>query len=143
VALHELAGLDGEQRCAALDQVAGPGDQLADPAGIGREHRRRGVLVDRDLAVGRALVTEGDLTHRGELEARPLRLARPEGAVGVARDLLGTGHCIARTGVERPEAHHGSRRNHGPADRDPQAIPPEARRQGRVGLRRHELGGPI
>ena len=143
VALHELAGFDGEQRRAALDQVAGPGDQLADPAGEGREDRRRRVLVDRDLAVGRAFVAEGDLAHRREPEARPLRVARPEGAVGLARTLLRTRHRVAGSGVEAPEADHRRRHDHGSAGRDPQAISPEARPQRRIGLRGHERGSPV
>ena len=143
LALHELARFDGEQGRAALDQVAGPGDQLADPAGIGREDRRRRVLVDRDLAVGRAFVAEGDLAHRREPEARPLRVARPEGAVGLARTLLGTRHRVAGRGVEDPEADHRRRHDHGSAGRDPQAISPEARPQRRVGLRGHERGSPV
>ena len=81
---YSLASIANNGR-AALDVVARLGDQAADPAGVGREDRRRGVLVDGDLAVGRALVAEGDLAHRRELEARPLRLARPEGAVGIAQ----------------------------------------------------------
>ena len=110
---------------------------------IGREDRRRRVLVDRDLAVGRAFVAEGDLAHRREPEARPLRVARPEGAVGLARILLGTRHRVAGRGVEAPEADHRRRHDHGSAGRDPQAISPEARPQRRVGLRGHERGSPV
>ncbi len=142
VALDELTGFDGEQRRATLDQVARLGDEPADPAGIGRKDRGRGVFVDGDPAVGCALVAEGDLTHGGELEARPLRLARPEGAVGVARDLLRTRHRIARVRVERPDPYHGGG-DHDSAGGDPQAVLPEARSQRGVGLRLHELGGPI
>ena len=48
--LHELAGLDGEQRLALLHDFAGLGDDLGDAAGIGREHRRVEVVVDGDHA---------------------------------------------------------------------------------------------
>ena len=127
LALHELARLDREQRRAALDDVARLGDQAADAAGEGREDRRGGVLVDRDLAVGRALVAERDLAHRRELEARPLRLARPEGAVGIARHLLRPRHGIARAAVEHPEAGDDGSDGHDAAAREPQAIAPETR----------------
>ena len=120
LALHELARLDREQRRAALDDVARLGDQAADAAGVGREDRRGGVLVDRDLAVGRALVAERDLAHRGELQARPLRLARPEGAVGVARHLLRPRHRIALAAVQRPRSRRRWRRR--PRRRRPRAT---------------------
>ena len=47
------------------------GDQAGDPAGVGREHGGGGVLVDRDLAVGRALLAESD-GHGGEPQGSPI-----------------------------------------------------------------------
>ena len=44
-----------------LDAVARPRQQFGDPAGIGRKHRRRAILVDRDLALGDVLGAEGVL----------------------------------------------------------------------------------
>src|SRR6202012_4191502 len=89
LALHILARLDGEERRPGLDMIAGLRDQAGDAAGIGREDRRRGVFVDADLAVVRALVAEADLSDGGKLQALPLRVGRAEGTVGVARDLVG------------------------------------------------------
>ena len=51
--------------------IARLGDQPADAAGVGREDRRGGVVVDRDLAVGRALVAERDLAHRRRASGSP------------------------------------------------------------------------
>ena len=131
LALHELARLDREQRRAALDMIAGPGDQLADAAGVGREDRRGGVVVDRDLAVGGALVAERDLAHGGEPQARPLRVARPESAVGVTRRLLGPRDRVALSAVEQPESGDQRRHGHDAAARQPQAVPPEVRASSR------------
>ena len=124
LALHELARLDREQRRAALDMVAGPGDQPADPAGVGREDRRGGVLVDRDLAVGRALVAERDLAYRREPQARPLRLARTERAVGIARHLVRSRHGVARAAVGHPHAGDDADDSQRAAARQPQAVAP-------------------
>ena len=123
--------------------IAGPGDQAADPAGVGREDRRGGVLVDRDLAVGRALVAERDLAHRREPEARPLRLARPEGAVGLARHFLRPRHGVARTAVDDPEAGDDRGGGHDSAAREPQAIAPEAGGRSRWGLGLHANADPF
>ncbi len=76
--LHGVGGLDDEQRLAALHRVAGLDQQLRHAAGIGREHRRRGVLVDGDLAFGDVLGAELLLLGRFEGEARPLRIGRRE-----------------------------------------------------------------
>ena len=104
VALDEFAGFDGEQGGAALDKVTGLGDQASDTAGIGRRHRRRGVLIDGNLAVGGLFVAEGDLADGGELQALPLRLARPKGVIGCACRHLGARHGIAGTAVQCPNA---------------------------------------
>ena len=76
--LHGVGGFDHEQRLAALDRVAGLDQQLRHAAGIGREHRRRGILVDGDLAFGDVLGAELLLLGRFEGEARPLRIGRRE-----------------------------------------------------------------
>ena len=93
-------GFDHEQRLADADDVAGLDEQLGDPAGIGREDRRRAIFVDGDLAFGHVLGAEHlllDGFHRqrrplggGRIEQapRPLRLARDCG-VHVRRFAVG------------------------------------------------------
>ena len=62
--LHRIGGLDHEQRLAFDDAVAGPDQKLGDAAGIGREHRRGAVLIDRDLPSVTYLGTEGSRGDR-------------------------------------------------------------------------------
>ena len=86
--LHHVGRFDREQRLAGRYDVAGLDEKLRDPARIGREDRRRAILVDGDLAFRHVLGAKHFLLggfHRqrrplggGGIEQppRPLRLAR-------------------------------------------------------------------
>ena len=74
--LHGVGGLDHEQRLALRDAVARPGKQFGDPARVRRKHRRRAILVDRDLAFGHVLGPEGSLGNRLNGQAGPFGRAR-------------------------------------------------------------------
>ena len=74
--LHGVGGLDHEQRLALRDAVARPGQQFGDPARVRRKHRRRAILVDRDLAFGHVLGPEGSLGNRLNGQAGPFGRAR-------------------------------------------------------------------
>ena len=74
--LHVVGGLDHEQRLSLGNGVARPRQQFGDPAGIGRKHRRRAVLVDRDLAFGDMLFPEGALGDRLDGQAGPFGRGR-------------------------------------------------------------------
>ena len=100
--LHGVGGLDREQRLA-LGRRSSPGlrQKLGDPAGIGREHRRRAILVDRDLAFGDVLGPEGLVVDRLDGQARPFgtasacSAARPCGTGWRLRSALVLGARIA------------------------------------------------
>ena len=97
--LHGVGCLDHEQRLALDDAVAGPHQQSGHPAGIGREHRRGAVLVDRDLAFCHIFGAEGALGDRLDGQAGPFGRGRHialQPLPGLARDFrmsrLGRGH---------------------------------------------------
>ena len=110
--LHELRSGNRQQRRAALDPVAGLGEELGDAAGIGREDRRGHIIVDGDLAVRHPLRAEDDLAHRRDLEARPLRVRRAEGArrLGRRRRLLARREMAAQTRRHDKEQQRDQRR---------------------------------
>ena len=83
--LHGVGRLDDEQLLPALDDVARLDQELHDAARIGREDRRRTILVDGDLAFGDVLGTKYLLVRGLESEARPFRIGRHE-ARGIALD---------------------------------------------------------
>jgi len=133
LALGELGRVDGEQRRTRRDDVARLGDESADTTGIRRIDRSSGGIVDGDLAVGRALVAERHLAHRGEPQARPLRFARLEGTVGSDIDSFRQCHRVAGPAFEQPEG--GRDGSYHAAARDQQTISSgasQSRRGGRV-----------
>ena len=83
--LHGIGRFDHEQRLALGDVVARLGQQLDDPAGIGRKHRRRAVLIDGDLAFGHMLGPEGLLGHGFDGQAGPFRGGRGVALQSLAR----------------------------------------------------------
>ena len=74
--LNVVGGLDHEQRLALDHAVAGPGEKPGDPDGIGREHRRRAVLVDGDLAFGDVFDAETPFRDGLNGQAGPFGRAR-------------------------------------------------------------------
>ncbi len=78
--LHHFTRLHRHQRVPRLHRVAELRDDARHPPGEGREHRRRRILVDRDVAVGDLLAAERVGLDRHDLQPRPLLLGRPEGA---------------------------------------------------------------
>ena len=86
--LHRIGGFDHEQRLPLRDGVAGLRQQPDHPAGIGREHRRRAILIDGDLAFGDVLGPEVVLGHGLDGQARPFGRRRRVAArpfTGLAR----------------------------------------------------------
>ena len=97
--LHRIGGLDHEQRLAFDDAVARPDQKLGDPAGIGREHRRGAILIDRDLALGDIFGAEGPLGDRLKRQAGPFGRRRGvalQSLAGLARHLGMSGLCRRR-----------------------------------------------
>ena len=74
--LNVVGGLDHEQRLALATLIARPGQKFGDPAGIGREHRRRAIFIDRDLAFGDVFGAEAAFGNGLDGQARPFGGAR-------------------------------------------------------------------
>ena len=115
--LHRIGGFDHEQRLPLGDVVARPHQQLGEPAGIGREHRRRAILIDRDLAFGDVFGPERPFGDGLDGQAGPFgwsrRVALPALA-GLSRDFRMLGICAAElavsveTGAGKRQHGHGS-----------------------------------
>ncbi len=90
LALHGVGRFDDQQRLPLHHLVSGPRQQLGDPAGIGREHGSRTVLINRDLALGHVLGPEHTLAAGLDREARPFggarRIAHQAALARLARD---------------------------------------------------------
>ena len=113
----------------------GRAEQLGDASRIGREDRRRAVLVDRDLALGGALGVERPLLDRLDRQRRPFGVAR---TIEARVALLG---LAGQLGIDQLDALRLARQ---PDDR---AAGDEQQRRHRGGLlaprqRRPRLMGP-
>ena len=119
--LNVVGGLDHEQRLALDDAVARLGQQLGDPSRIGREHRRRAILVDRDLALGDLFGAEAAFGDGLNGQARPFGGARRvalRSLAGLARDFrmsrLGAAE-LGKSVEARADCTRHQRQGHSPA----------------------------
>ena len=125
--LHRVGGFDHEQWLALGDAVARPHQQLGEPAGIGREHRRRAILVDRDLAFGDVFSPERPFGDRLNGQAGPFGRGRRvalQSLAGLAGDIRMLGLAVADLGkaVDRRAGKRQNGHGHGP-------LPPAKRLQ--------------
>src|SRR5262249_17601446 len=70
--LNHVRRFDGEKWLAGFHHVTRLGEQFGHAPRVGREHQRRAIFIDGDLALGHMFAAKYDRANRPGREGRPL-----------------------------------------------------------------------